>query len=602
MTDHTLDASVIVDLNGNLRQNAAQYQNALGAMSRNGSKHLSVLQRTTARLDRTMNRLGNRWVALASGGAMVAAGRNTIKLEDRFERLGIQANRSSKEMDSLKQEIFDIANQSNIRIDMGELTGAVEEIIEKTGDLDFARNNIENLAMTISATAAEGKSIGGIAAEFQKMGIIDPKGVREALDILITQGKEGAFTLQNLAALGPRVVTAYTATGRTGLGAIREMGAALQVIRQATGNSEQAATSFEALMRVLSKADKVKALRKGGIQVFEPEQLKKGKEVLRPINELMVEIIKAAGGKGTILDSVIGDSEALRAFKAAISEFNVSGDIKSLDRFMSLQADGSNLFNDSARAANTTAAAIRSMATAGQAFADSELDSLIENIGDAIGELDHANLLQAMETAKDLAIAIGAVIVGYKGMRLAKGLAESGKRLGNGPGGALGDVASMAAPIPVFVVNNLPGAAGVGGGGKAKGGAAAPGKVGKIAKVGSLAMRTGAAGIGVAGAGALGYGLGSMINKMVEGSAFYDWVGATAARIMALGSNEAAEAVRLNGDKHSVYGGTGWANDEGKEATRVELELGAEASRLLNAKVVHKAGTDVDVSGSMGAR
>ena len=39
------------------------------------------------------------------------------------------------------------------------------------------------------------------------MDIKAPEEVLKAIDVLNVQGKSGAFTLQNLAALGPRVIT-----------------------------------------------------------------------------------------------------------------------------------------------------------------------------------------------------------------------------------------------------------------------------------------------------------------------------------------------------------------------------------------------------------
>lgn len=587
MTDHTLDASVVVDLEGNLQQQARRYENTLQNMSRNGSRHMGRLQRTTQRLDTTMSRLGNRWVALATGGSVVAAGAQVIKIEERFERLGIQANKSSKDMSALKYEIYAAANAANTRINASELTSAVEEIVEKTGDLDFARQNLENLALTISATAAEGKAIGGIAAEFQKMGIVEIDDVREALDILITQGKEGAFTLQNLAALGPRVVTAYTSMGRTGIPAIRELGAALQVIRMATGNSEQAATSFEALMRVFSDAEKIKMLQNGGIQLFDPEQLKQGKEVLRPVHQIIAEIVKRADGRKSVLDSVIGDSEALRSFNQAVTEFNATGEIASLTKFYSIQANGNNLLNDSQRAAQTAAGSMRMLHTAWKEFADRELAEPIKSLADTLDSIDSAEMRETLDTVKDIAIATGTAIVGLK--LLNKGAGVLAKR--NNGGGALGDAASNMAPIPVFVVNNIAGGGMPGGAGGSKPGTGHAGKAGRLAKLGGVLTFLGGATGSVLGAGMLGYGAGSILNELIEGTAFHDWVGATAARTWAaFGSEEAQAAVNANGDAHSVYG-SGYA--------KVELELSPEASKALKPKKAEAKELELDINGTV---
>jgi len=348
-------ASVLVDLAGNLEREAKKFQRALGQVGRQGARDLQRLERPLNRVQRGLSRFGRH--ALVAGGAAIAVGgtlalRNAMRIEERRERLGVQAKKTTAEMEAVWDRITKAAG--NVNLDPKELLGAVEAIVERTGDLDFATANLGNLANALQATGAGGEAIGGIAAELQKMDIRGPEAVAEALDILNAQGKQGAFTLQNLAALGPRVFAAYAASGRGGMEAIREMGAALQMIRQGTGSSEQAATAFEALMRTLQDADKVKVLQEGGIQLFDPEALKRGEEVLRPVNELMGEIIRAAGGKGTILSQIF-DAEAMRAFNTALAEFRKNGQLNSLEKFFNVQAAGDTAA-DAQRISRTTKA------------------------------------------------------------------------------------------------------------------------------------------------------------------------------------------------------------------------------------------------------
>lgn len=619
MNDRQLNASVLVNLDGNLRAQAARNEQALQSMSRNGARHLTGLQRATATLDSGLTRLGNRWVALASGGSVTVASRNVVALQERITKLGIAANISDYKLAQLKDQMLATANLQSIRIDSSELIASVEEIIEKTGDLKFAQDNLENLAMTIAATAAEGKSIGGIAAEFQKMGIIDPKDVREALDILITQGKEGAFTLRDLAALGPRVVTSYTSMGRGGVQAIREMGSALQVIRQATGNSEQAATSFEALMRVLSDAQKVKALQRGGIQIFDPEQLKQGKEVLRPINALMVEIVKATKGRSTLLSEVIGDAEALRAFKAVATEFNLEGEVTSLQKFMDVMADGSNLTLDSARNSQTAAGALRALSNSAERVADLKLAAPIQELADAINSLDGDQLNNVMDTITDVALAIGGAAIGWKVLR-------GGQRLAGATKGGAGDVLSQAAgmsaaPIPVFVVNSMGGLSGdVSQHGQRRGRAQVEAlkhkkgmagvsgdmldtpKGGRFSRVAGAAMVGAGWAGGLLGSGMVGYSIGTIINEtMIEGTAVGDAIGeAVAYALAAFGSKDAQNAIstsnKLNPSRGDTY------EEMLDKQIRVELGLTPEASKAL--KVTHtknKSDADLAVTGSIGS-
>jgi len=420
--------SVTIDLAGNLEAKAKRYSRAIHRMSRSSIRDMNMMHRSARKLGRGIDRMGNRYASMLAGGGLAVASKQVVDLQRRFTRLGIQSKKPVESMNALKKEIYDIAQAPAIRVDPSEITSAIESIVEKTGDLDFARDNIRNIGLAIQATGASGGAIGEILAEFQKMGITAPQEVLKALDTMNVQGKEGAFTLENLAALGPRVITAYTSMGRTGTQALKEMGAALQVIRMGTGSSEMAASSFEAVLRTLGNSSKAKLLQAGGIQVFDVKALKEGKEILRPINELMVEIIAKTKGKKTVLSQIF-DAEAMRAFNAASSEFQRTGTIDSLKKFMKIQGDGTATTQDSARAANDAAGAMRNLYTAWSSFANAKLTEPIQKMADTLNALGSNNVMEALG---EVALAGGAAYAGrkiYKGSRRgARALAREGSR------------------------------------------------------------------------------------------------------------------------------------------------------------------------------
>ncbi|PLX49114.1 MAG: tail tape measure protein [Desulfobulbaceae bacterium] len=466
-----LRTRILVDMAGNLEQRAQRYSGAIDRFGKKGRRSMAMLRRGTETASRGLDQLGNRYTALLTGAAGFGTARMVMNLEDRFVRLGIQAKASAEKIDHLKEKIYKTARASEIRLDPGEITGAIEEIVEKTGDLEFAEKNIRNIGLAISATGATGKDIGGIMAEFQKMGMVDPTQVLEALDILNVQGKEGAFTLQNLAALGPRVVAAYASSGRGGIQAIREMGAALQVIRQGTGSSEMAATAFEAVMRTMSDAKKIKLLEdKLGLDVWADKE----KEVLRPINELMVEIIQAAKGRQTVLSRVF-DAEAIRAFNAAVGEFKRDGSVGMFEKFMDMQADGVATTRDSARAAETGTRALSQLYVAWEQFADSKLTGPIRELTELLNSVDQETVDRWLSLGTGLAVGLGGLVVANKAARAGKGLWDLSRQLRGGKGGAAAGQAGLGGfgnAVPVYVVNG-PASIWPGGGGAAAGGGAA---------------------------------------------------------------------------------------------------------------------------------
>ncbi|HJW80824.1 MAG TPA: hypothetical protein VJ396_01160 [Acidiferrobacterales bacterium] len=514
-----LRTSVSINLAGNLERAAARYTRSMQQFASRGSRYLRGLSNAAATTGRMLDRVGNRYTALLTGAGAIGTAKMVVDLEMRFTRLAIQANEGADAINALKKNIYDAAQAPDIRVDPSEITSAIEAIIEKTGDLKFARDNIRNIGLAIQATGAQGGAIGDIMAEFQKMGMTDPKKVLETIDTLNLQGKEGAFTLANLAALGPRVVTAYTAMGRSGPQAMREMGAALQVIRMGTGEARQAATAFEAVMRTLADAEKIKQLKElAGIDVFDPERLKKGERVLRPINELMAEIVKKSGGDMVKLSQVF-DAEAMRAFNQAAGEFQRTGKLDTLEKFMQVQGDGKATMDDSARAAKTASAALTNLYTAWKKFADESLTGPIQSLANVL------NALGSETTGKIIkGLAIGGAVLG--GAVIARKTYNGVRGLFGGGGVAGGALGGLPLPLPVFVTN--PGAAG--------GLAGAAGRGGFLKSFGARAL-------GAAGAGYAGYEIGGAISRnFIEGTAASDVIGRITAGFLSAFGNSGARA------------------------------------------------------------
>lgn len=390
-----LATNIAINLTGNLSRQARRYQRDLVALGRQGKTAMRGFGRGVSFASKGLDKFGNRYTGLATGAGAVAVGRWMVNEQRRFTYLGIKSNKSSEQIADLKNKIYEIARAPEIRVETGGIVDAITEIVEKTGDLKFAEENIRNIGIALSATGADGKAIGGIMAEFQKTGLDSPDKVLKVLDLLNKQGKEGAFTLENLASLGPRVVSAYATTGRGGIDMYREMGAVLQVIRQGTGSSEMAATAFEALIRTLKDAKKSKLLESGGIKIFDGDSM-------RSVADIMLDIVKRSNGNTTILSQIF-DAEALRAFNSVAGEFLRDGKVTSLQKFMKIQADGTTTLRDSARAAHDAAGGLSGLATSIKLLADEKLAPTLLQVTDTLNSLENTTVDRWLKVGTALA-------------------------------------------------------------------------------------------------------------------------------------------------------------------------------------------------------
>ncbi len=510
-------------------QRSSRVMKGWGKSMRKNTGDLNKQRKAMDLMNKGLDKASNRYTGLVGTVGAGMTIRNVGNAQERIERLGIQAGLSSEKMKLLKNDMQAVALQEGIRVDPKEILAGIESIVEKTGNLEFAKQNMENIGIAIQGTGAMGNNIGELFGEFEKMGIKAPERVAKALDILNVQGKDGGFTLENLAGLGPRVITAYTATGRQGLDALREMGAALQYVRMGTGSAEQAATAFEATLRNLIDPAKAEKFGNLGIELFDPDKLAEGKRVLRPINELMTEIVEATDGDSQQINQLF-DAEAAKAFNFALTEYGDTGKLDKLKEFHNVQADGKTTLADSARAANTLNASLTMIAASWERFAEKRLTGPIESVTKLLNMMgsDGADrLFTGLTVGAGL---LGGALVARKGVGLyrgAKNLFGKGKKGGSG---GLADIASGGGlgVQNVRIVNwpaarslrNLEGGGGSSGKSKTKGGRLTRvAKGGKwLRKGGRLLGRIGGPLAAIAGIADLGMAVKSGSSRKIGGS------------------------------------------------------------------------------------
>ena len=454
-----LVTDIVINLAGNLANKARQYGQLMNQFAANNQRAMNLLKMSTSAAGRGIDALGNRYVALGAAVAGGAAVRNFEQLDRRLSRVAIAADISREKSKELYGEIQKVSNLKGIRIDPSEALAAVEEILTKTGDLDYAMNNLPNIGAVIQATGADGTTVGGIFTEFQKLAVTSSEATMKAIDTLNLQGKGGAFRLDQLAKEGPRIFAAYAATGRKGVEAVTELGAALQVIKGGVGSESEAVTAYEALIRDLTRPETVKKLKQlGNIDVFDPEELKKGREVMRSLPALMEEVVVKSKGLSTNLAMINLSDEAKRALNSVIFEYKQDGEINQFDKFLQMAGDGKTTIDDAALAASDFAGSLQLISNSWSKFSNKQLSKPIEDLAQAINSLEPDAVQNWLEWGKNAALVVGGVIAVKKSVdafRWGKGIwdaAKPGKGGKGGLGGALGDMGAM----PVYVVN-MPG-------------------------------------------------------------------------------------------------------------------------------------------------
>lgn len=442
---------------------------SMNRFSQTGQHALSRLKSSVRSLSNGLDQLGNRWSAL--GGAITIGGTAgyLMKLETQLKRIKVQAGLSTTEISRFKDELFQVANMRDVAKSPEELLDAVDTIISKTGDIQLARNNLRNIGLAMSASGGSGEDVGAMVAEMsQKLNVTNPQDIQRMLDLLAAQGKQGTFELRDMATQGPRVFTAMNRTGRQGVNAVREMGAVLQIVRRGTSSAEQASTAYERMIGGL--IEKQKELKKLGVQIWDPKELKQGRQVMRSTIDIFEDVIRKTKGDQATLSKLFGE-EAIRGVSSMATEWQKTKRFDGLEQFYNLHADGTQILKDASEMADTTAASLERATTSAKRFAETRFSKPLKQGGNFLSHfLDKPG---ASNMLLNGGLAVGGLILGNKLLRGAGGLFGKGKA-GQAIGGALG---SMGGVTPVYVVNfpgmpqSMPLGGFWGGGGKSLAGA-----------------------------------------------------------------------------------------------------------------------------------
>ncbi|AWL12800.1 putative tape measure protein [Saliniradius amylolyticus] len=445
-------------------RDAVSYTRSLGQALRKNQ----AFSRSARAVGRGLDSVANRWTALAGGAAGIGSMGMTLTMDETITRLGIQANKSKEEMAALKNEIFAISQEENIRIDPVQLTSAIDQIVTKTGDLDMARRNMRNIAMTIQAANAQGLDAGSMVADIAyKFNIKDSDAILATLDGLVVQGKEGAFTLQHLSKEGAQAMAAYAAMGRKGKQAAMEMGALLQISMMGSGSGAEAASAFDStLADITSNFDKFQEL---GIQVFDPEKLAEGKKVFRSVPEILRDTMKATEGDVTQYSQLFGD-EAIRLVKVLGSEYQDLGKLPTLDKLLGISGDGQTIMKDTATAADSAAASFRNLLHVWRDVADDAFSGPLQSLADTLNGMDPEALKTLMQTGAGAGLFLGGAALTKKAWDIGSGVMGffgRGKKRKRGKNDeATNPLDAAGGTTPVYVVN-MP-AGGMGGGGRGR--------------------------------------------------------------------------------------------------------------------------------------
>lgn len=437
-----LETDIVINLAGNLAAKAKRYGNSMSEFARSNKRSMAMIRSTSAAAGRGIDRLGNRYVGLASTVATGAAVRGVANFEEQMTRIGTNAKLSDDQVSKLTKSVQDVSNKNNVRIDTTQIASGIDVLLGKTGDLKFTQDNLQNMGVFMQAFGADAQSTGAIFAQFREKGITDSKEVMNVIDQLYGQFAIGSVSVKDLASVSEQLFATYQGQGS---GAITQMGALVQLFAKSKGNANEALTSIQAVFGAFQEKKNVQFLDEQGIKVF-----KKGTNELREPVALLLEILEAAKNDPLKLGDVF-DGTAKEGLASLYSERNK----QLLKDMVSGNAELGATHEAAAKNAATFNSAMTSLNNSFSKFAHEELSGPVKEIADAINGVDQETVQNWLKWGEAAVYAIGAVIVAKKTLDAgmwAKKTFGAGGLLG-GKGNASNSGINSLGATPVYVVN-----------------------------------------------------------------------------------------------------------------------------------------------------
>jgi TP901 family phage tail tape measure protein len=407
--------------------------------------------------------------------------------------------------------VRDIAIKAGIANDPKEKQVS-QKIIETSRDTGMARNDVADVVnqlvgagmdlakaleyAPVAAKFAVGQGSNGadtakmINALGQNAKITDAKQMQQALEAIAFQGQAGSFEAVDMARWFPELLANMGNLGITGMDAVTQLGAMLQVQMKTAGGADEAANNLKNWMGKIGSTDTVEAYKKAGIDYKGSMQtgLQNGMSTLESSMALAQKYIQATDPKRAALMaeatskiSQEADPEKAKAMMASLEEALRTGDLfadmqvkAALSAYLQNKALYSQLKNDSRDASgilDKNLAERRESSSQKWAEMAQSMDDAMRSVGDALRPVTDTvaealtkvtkGISALADSSPGVVTGIAAVGGGLIALQTAVSSFKIGKGLLNLARGTLGKGKSGEVQ-KVFVTNSLGDAVGTG--------------------------------------------------------------------------------------------------------------------------------------------
>lgn len=403
MTDIT--SRLIVGLIDRLTGPSRAISSALGRLNAAATANAARMNAVRGQM---MDAVGMGYLLAQSLSAPIKA---AVAFESKLEDIGQKADIPQKRLAELGKQLRLIGRQTNqAGSEMAEGMDTLLGLGASEGDALKLLPNIGKAAFAYKASITDLSSAGYAALDNLK---VPADQFGKALDAMAQAGKAGAFELKDMAQYFPALGAGYQALGQTGVPAVADLSAALQIVRKGTGDSASAATNLSNVLQKIRAPQTVKAFKKMGVNL-ERELKKRAEAGMSPIEAIADITNKTLKGDLGKLGDLFSDAQVQQGLRPLIQNMEEYRRIRAEAMAASgtVEADFQRRMKTSEGALLRMQAALENVSASIGAALLPALNQVIDKVAPVITGI--ADLAERYPQATSAIVAATAAVVGFR--------------------------------------------------------------------------------------------------------------------------------------------------------------------------------------------
>lgn len=286
--------------------------------SETAAKVAAARERASAGLATAQSNLLGSVATAASVAAPIAKAVGQYNsFEDVLTDVGLKADLTGQKLAQLGERTRKHAIELNTT--SVDLLKGLDKLAEGGLALDKAEPvNLVNAKAAIASKAAI-EDLSKTAVALVNNLKVAPEEYSKALDAMSIAGKEGQFELKDMARYMPRLGAQYAAMGQTGVKAVADLAAAMEVVQGVTNNSETTAAGLRDVLTKITSEKAVKAFKAIGVDI--KDVMKNARAAGRPIEAIVESVNKLTGGDTSRISEIFGDVQAQSAITGLLQNY-----------------------------------------------------------------------------------------------------------------------------------------------------------------------------------------------------------------------------------------------------------------------------------------